>query len=367
MKKTVSKIAMALLTIFTLMPLTAQASSGELEPRAVTLSNSAGSQTSTYTATFTLATSGQTLGSIKLEICDSPLSTDACVNTGNSSGATFTGASLGSVTCAACNGGGWSLGSASGNSAYVTHSAAAVTNTPAVTIVMNGVTNPTAANKEFYVRISTYSDTAVSVPAYPGTDYGAEAVSTSQPLTITGQMPESLVFCVGVTVNSTCSSVTGSSVNLGTFSPSSTNTGTSQMAASTNAGSGYVITINGTVPMSGANPIAAMGTQTLNSSGCAVSCTSATGVPQFGTNVVANTSPAVGAGVTPTGAGYGGAGSGGYNTQNSFRFFTGDTVAGASGVSNAQVFENSYIVNVPGSQAAGQYTTTMTYICTANF
>jgi len=46
-------------------------------------------------------------------------------------------------------------------------------------------------------------------------------------------------------------------------------------------------------------------------------------------------------------------GSGGYNTANSFRFFSGDTVAGVAGVTKSNLFTNSYIVNVGGDQAAG--------------
>jgi hypothetical protein len=180
-------------------------------------------------------------------------------------------------------------------------------------------------------------------------------------------MPESLVFCVG-TSGTNCTNITGTTVNLGTFSPSATNTGTSLMDASTNAASGYAITINGTTLTSGANTITAMGTQSANSAGCSPSCTSASGSSQFGTNVRANTTPAVGADVSPAQGGtFGGAGSGGYNTVNSFRFFTGDTVASSAGVSDSQLFTNSYMVNVPGSQAAGLYTATFTYICTATF
>jgi hypothetical protein len=136
------------------------------------------------------------------------------------------------------------------------------------------------------------------------------------------------------------------------------------MSASTNAGSGYVITINGTTLTSGLNNIAAMGTQSLNSGGCVVSCTSATGTSQFGSNVRANTVPAVGGDVTGLGTA---TGFGGYNTVNNFRFFTGDTVASVGGVTKSNFFTNSYIVNVGGDQAAGVYSATMTYICTATF
>ncbi|HEY2004533.1 MAG TPA: hypothetical protein VGH44_05470, partial [Candidatus Saccharimonadia bacterium] len=82
---------------------------------------------------------------------------------------------------------------------------------------------------------------------------------------------------------------------------------------------------------------------------------------------VANTTPSVGVNVTPTGAGFNGAAATNYNTANSFRFVSGETVASSSAVSNAQKFTNSYIVNVPGSQPAGLYASTMTYICTATF
>lgn len=37
------------------------------------------------------------------------------------------------------------------------------------------------------------------------------------------------------------------------------------------------------------------------------------------------------------------------------------------GTGSGQIFTVSYIVNVPGSQPAGNYTTTLTYICTPTF
>src|SRR5258708_2519222 len=130
------------------------------------------------------------------------------------------------------------------------------------------------------------------------------------------------------------------------------------MSASTNAGFGYSITVIGTTLKSGANSIAAMGTQSANSAGCAPSCSSTTGVAQFGTNVRLNTVPPVGADVSGLGTAVG---VGGYNTANSFRYFSGDTVASAAGVTKSNLFENSYIVNVGGDQAAGVYSSTLTY------
>jgi hypothetical protein len=61
----------------------------------------------------------------------------------------------------------------------------------------------------------------------------------------------------------------------------------------------------------------------------------------------------------------------GYNTDATFKFTPGENIAdsanGGAGPTNAQIYTVSYIVNVAGIQAAGTYTTTLTYICTATF
>jgi hypothetical protein len=370
-KGIVATISLLAVTVSAFVPGFANAAN-PLTTRSGTVDNSAGAATGVgYTVKFTLGTNNENLGSIKFEICDSPVEVVGCAGTAGSSGASFGSATFGSVSGLA---GSWSAnagtaGGAGGTSIlFKKASAGAETGTPAATAVINNVTNPTGVNSEYYLRITTYSATN-------GTgenDFGAVAMDTTQTINVTGIMPESLVFCVGTVWTSACNNISGNTVNLGTFSPVGTNTGTSVMDASTNAASGYVITINGSTMQSGANTITAMGTQSANSAACAPSCTSAIGTSQFGTNVrannVATASPTnFGADVTPTGAGYNGAGFNGYNTANSFRFFTGDTVASSSNVSNAQLFTNSYLVNVPGSQAAGVYSSTLTYICTATF
>jgi hypothetical protein len=361
-KTLIVKVALVGLVAGTLLMPFGVRAAGQLTSRSATVSSSAGAATGvSYTVGFTLSAS-QTLGSVKFEICDSPLSTVSCVGTGNSSGASFGSATFGSMSL----GSGWSIGSqtgagAGGTSLVLTHVAASLSG--AAVAVINNVANPTSNNKEYYLRISTYTDTTATAPAYPGTDFGGIALGTAQQITVSGVMPESLIFCVG-TSGTDCTNITGSTVDLGTFSPTATNFGTSLMSASTNAGSGYIITINGTTLTSGANTITAMGTQSLNSSGCAPSCTSTTGTSQFGSNVRDNATPNVGTNVSGLGTA---TGFGGYNTVDSFRFFTGDTVASVGGVTKSNLFTNSYIVNVGGDQAAGVYSATMTYICTATF
>lgn len=342
------------------LPMVAQAA--ELSGRSLTLGSSAANVATTYAFAFNTGTTSN-VGAIKFQICDSPIKTVACVNSGGSSGASFTtnSASIQSQTGIS----GFTAGT--GTPPAPTTNTFWITNgTPqnlsaatAVTVTFQNVHNPTATNTQFYARVTTYSDSAGTTEV----DFGGVAVSTANQIQVSGTMPESLVFCVG-TSGTDCTNITGTTVDLGTFSPASTNSGTSIMSASTNAGFGYAITLNGSALASGANTIPAMGTQTLNSAGCSPSCTSTTGTSQFGSNVRANTVPSVGANVAGAGSG---AGFGGYNTVNSFRFFTGDTVASSSGPTASNLYTNSYIVNVGGQQAAGLYSTTMTYICTATF
>jgi hypothetical protein len=359
-KNVALKIALATLLAYAVLPFAVQAATPT--SRSLTLGNSAGAAVTTYAFSFKPGTSGN-IGAIKLQLCDSPLEGLGCVNTGDSSGASFTS---NSATLSGQTGiSGFSLGTGTPpapttNTLFITNGTPQnINNSTTVTATFANVHNPSLANKQFYARITTYSDSNGTVEV----DFGSVAVSTAAAITVSGTMPESLVFCVG-TSGTDCSNITGSAVSLGVFSPVSTNTGTSVMSASTNASFGYAITISGTTLTSGANTIPAMGTQTLNSTGCAVSCTSTVGTSQYGTNVRANTTPSVGANVTGTGTA---TGSGGYNTVDAFRYFTGDTVASVGAVSKSNLFTNSYMVNVGGDQAAGVYTATMTYICTATF
>jgi len=106
------------------------------------------------------------------------------------------------------------------------------------------------------------------------------------------------------------------------------------MAASTNAGSGYVITVNGATLTSGGNTITAMNAAT----------TSVPGTGQFGLNLKANSTPSVGTEVAPAanGTNYRGQAAAGYSTADTFKFTTGDTVAnsynGGAGGTDAQIF-----------------------------
>ena len=261
---------------------------------------------------------------------------------------------------------GFSLVTVSNNSYYLTRTAAAVTAGNTVIVRVDDIVNPTTVNETFFVRIATY--TATNATGSP-VDEGTVTASTAEPIVLTGTMPESLIFCTGETISTTlgipdCSTATAGNITFNQlFSPTDTATATSQMAASTNADSGYIISVNGATLTSGSNTIDTIATAT----------TSTVGIGQFGMNLKNNTAPDVGIEVAPTpdGTDLRGQASGDYATVDTFKFVTGETVAasnnGGAGPTNAQIFTASYIVNVPGNQPAGNYTTTLTYICTPTF
>lgn len=312
---------------------------------------------------FTLPQVGTpSIGSIKFQYCLEASGGSCTLPTG----LITTTATIGTQTGAT----GFTLTATTNGSPYLTRTAATIPINTAVSYILQTITNPTTTNQTFYVRITTYT----SIDATTGlTDSGTVAASTATPIVLTGTMPESLIFCTGATVGTTssipdCSKATAGAISFNqNFSPADTATATSQMAASTNAGTGYSITVNGVTLTSGSNTVTAM-----NAASAGIR-----GSSQFGMNLKLNTTAtstiAVGAEIAPTsnGTNFRGEPLAGYNTADTFKFTTGEAVAdsaqGGAGGTDAQIYTASYIVNVSGGQAAGTYTTTLTYICTPTF
>jgi hypothetical protein len=311
---------------------------------------------------FTVPSVGATnIGSIQFLYCT--LAAGACTTP---TGLVTTAATMGTQSGAT----GFTIVNTTNGAPYITRVSASVAAGTALSYQLSTVTNPTATNKTFFVRISTFASIDTTGVAI---DTGSVAASTATQILLTGTMPESLVFCTGATVGTTvgvpdCLTATAGAVSFNQlFSPTDTATATSQMAASTNAGTGYAITVNGSTLTSGANTVTGMPATGLGTHG----------ISQFGLNLKANTvltsTLAVGTEVAPAanGTNYKGQSAPSYNTVDNFKFVTGDTVAnsanGGAGGTDAQIFTASYIVNVPGSQPAGTYTTTLTYICTPTF
>jgi hypothetical protein len=336
------KIQIWLAAILALMPVAAYAAG--LSNRSDTISTSVAGAVTSHVLAFKTATGGN-VGSIGFAFCTT--ANGACTVP---TGLVTTSASLSGQTGIS----GFTIVNGTNGAPYVTNAGTPnIGATTAITVTLGNITDPTAINTTFFVRITTYTGTD---GATGPVDTGNVTASTAQPIQLTGVTPEILIFCVGITIPTDCTSVSGSSIDFGDFDPLTTKSGTSVMQASTNAGGGYNVSVNGTTLQSGANSIAALAAQTASTTGSA----------QFGLNLRSNTTPGVGADPS-TGSGAIGTYTANYGTANQYRFVTGDNVATAAGPTNANTFTSSYIVNIPSLQAAGTYTSTMTYICTANF
>lgn len=148
--------------------------------------------------------------------------------------------------------------------------------------------------------------------------------------------------------------IADTSVDLGTLSSDSVSSDSHTMVVDTNATNGFSVTVSGSTLTSGSDTITAIG---------ATAAASSAGSEQFGINLVANTSPSVGAnpsGTTP------GSAANQYKTANLFAFNSGDTVASSTTNITETTFTVSYIANIASDTEAGSYSTTLTYSATTN-
>ncbi len=329
------------------------AQAAQITGRKVTLSNSAGAAASVQydLVTAALPTTGTAIKSVSLTACTT--ASGAC---STPSGFVNSSSTLVAQPSGVGAGSGWTVNTATAGSLRILNAANATTPSGAVAISWGGVTNPTATNTTFYLRMTTYSDAAWTTPL----DTGTIAVSTANAITVTASVDELLTFCTGTSgiTSSSCAGATGSSVALGTLTTATSGTGTSQIGVTTNAATGYVITYNGILPTSGGNTIASIG---------ASATTPTQGTSQFGMNMKANTVP------TTFGANPAGAGSANpvtaLNSTNQYSYTAGAATNAVSqgSADGFRLFTVSYLANISGTQAPGSYSTTITYVCTATF
>lgn len=328
-------IILATFSLLTVFSGTASAV-GQLTARKFVLGSSAPLAVTTYEFDFTTATTA-TFQSIGVQICDAASGTCNAPGSWANTGSAFSSSTLSGT---------WTNNTSTAGSLRASAtSASSTTAATAKQFIWSNVTNPTSANSTFYARITLYSDAAWTTAV----DSGVAVSSTAGQITVTASVDESLTFTLA-----------SATVALGALTTATTPSGTSTMSAATNAGSGYVITVNGTTLTSGVNTITAMGTQSTNGT----PAVSSQGSSQFGINLVANTTPSVGSNVSGGGTGTFGTN---YGTANSYRFFTGDTVASATAATNSNTFTVSYIANVAGVTKPGSYSTVLTYIATPTF
>lgn len=340
-------IAVVALLGMSFMPVAVGAA--QITGRSVTLSDSTGDAASvSYTfASAALPTTGTAVKSVAALACTT--ASGACTKPTGFANASSTLVSQPSGLGAAS---GWTVNTATDGSLRIVNAANATTPSGAVSIPWGAVHNPTANNTTFYLRVTTYSDAAWS----SALDSGTVAVSTAQAITVTASVDETLTFCTGTSgiTSSSCAGATGATVALGTLTSTATASSTSQIGVTTNAASGYSITVNGTTLTSGGNTISALATQTA----------SAVGGEQFGINLKDNATPNIGTEVAGAGDATATAN---YATADQFRFVTGDSIASDAESDLFRLFTVSYIANISGATEPGSYQTILTYICTATF
>lgn len=226
-----------------------------------------------------------------------------------------------------------------------------VVSTPNVQYEFSNITNPSTIGT-FFVRLYTFSSDDATGTAIQA---GGIALSVNDQFNVSTEVLPFLRLCVAVTiVGFDCNTATSFFIDMGEFSLSQARVASTEIVAATNAPFGYSITVSGTTLTSGTNVITPLGVQAPSSPGNS----------QFGINLRANGSPAIGA--DPVGPGTASPAAA-YNSPNNFRFVPGDVIASSPGTNDYRKFTVSYIANISGSQAPGIYATTLTFICLANF
>lgn len=307
-------------------------------------SSNAGEHNVAYQFAFTPGTSGF-VGSIEFQFCsNSALIDDPCTAP---YGLDVLNANLTSQTGTT---GFMKAPGVSANDIVLTQNPPLFVNSNPVTFTFDNIINPTDEGS-YFVKIFTYANTtATGVPV----DFGAMAFPINHSFSVSAEVPPYLTFCGGVSISGfNCSTAGDDVIDFGQFSSAVSSAGQSQLVAATNAGSGYAIYVNGTTMTSGNNVLPAMQNDT-----------SKVGVSQFGINLRNNTSPNIGENITGPGTGTVTAN---YNQVNRYRFTAGENIATATQAQDFRKYTVSYVVNVDKNQAPGVYSTTLTYVCLANF
>jgi hypothetical protein len=289
--------------------------------------------------------SSQTIGSIKLQLCsNSPLEGEICVAP---SGTDVTAASLTNQSGEI----GFSISPLTDANTLILTRTAIVSTATTVTYSFDNIHNPSAPGT-YYGRLETFPTQDASGP---NNDFGGLAFDIDNALQVSATVPPYLLFCSGITITGfDCDTASGNYVNLGNFSSTSASAAQTQILIATNGGGGYNVWANGNTLTSGNNIINAIGTGDV----------SRPGVSQFGINLVANTTPAVGE--DPQGTGLATVVPG-YDIPNFYKFVPNDVIVTRNDSDEYKKFTISYVVNVSAGQPVGIYVTTLTYVCLANF
>jgi hypothetical protein len=315
-----------------------------LPDRSVTLTNSLANTASTYKFQFDITTPGM-LGSIQAEFCsNSPILTIPCTAP---AGFDVSGATLGAQTGET----GFSISPLTTANKLILTRAPSLDTAETVSYVLDGVNNPSTEGS-YYVRLETF---ATSDASGSDTDFGGLAYDINGSVQINAEVPPYIIFCAGVTIPAfNCSGAQGNLVELGGLDANTTRSGQSQVLVSTNAENGYTLYMQGTTLTSGNSVIPSL----------SIPSAALTGSDQFGLNLRANLSPAVGQ--DPAGPGVG-VPTSDYNQPNRYKFISGDVLASSPSYEDFRRYTISYIADVGENQLPGTYVSTVTYVCVGNF
>jgi len=314
------------------------------QERSLYMNSSAPGATTSYTISFRYM-SPQVVGSVDMLFCNDPIPYHPCVKP---AGLDVSGAELSQQSGET----GFSIQSKSDNHIVLTRLQGMVTNNSS-SYTFDNIVNPTDTSQAFSIRLRSHASTDVSGPQI---DFGSVRGQVTSGVVIETQVPPMLIFCVAEKVSENCTGTNNNYyANMGQLNSNTTLTAQSQMAVGTNATGGFAITANG-IPLSA-------GTSVID--GLKKPTKSAPGSNQFGINLVANNSPAIGN--DPEGAWTNAVSSPDYSLPNQYKYVSGDVVAFSPNVSLVRKFTVSYIVNSREELRPGVYTTTITYIASGRF
>lgn len=249
----VSLITLILATVT--MPFVIPARAASLTSASTTITDSRAGQASVgHTFNFTTATTG-TIATVRIQYC-----TTASGTCTTPTGLVTTGGSQGSIT-----------GLGASTSSFATNglilltvtAPASVNSGVAISLPYTGITNPTDANTTYFVRIQTRT----AAPAVIDEVTTAFAILTSTSISMTATVEATLAFSIapvysgsvnGASINVT-SALSASTIPFGTLSSGATKIVAHDATVTTNAASGYAVTV-----AAAANPPLADGSNNLD-------------------------------------------------------------------------------------------------------
>lgn len=320
------------------------AAATRLQDRSLLMQTNQPGATTNWTVSFQYV-SPPAIGSVDMLFCQDPIPYDPCVAP---AGLDVSRAVLSAQTGET----GFSISTQTTNHIVLSRAASVVTN-PISSYILQNVVNPTDPNQSFAIRLQTHMSTDASGPQV---DFGSVEGQVTNAIVIQTQVPPMLVFCEAQEVDDNCTGTNNTYYSyMGTLSPSSTLTASSQLAVGTNASGGFAVTVNGSPPATGTNIIPALTAPTA----------SVQGTNQFGINLVENSEPSVGS--NPSGTWANALPTTDYSQANKYMFVPGDVVASSPNVSLMKKFTISYVLNSSKDLRAGVYSTTITFVASGRF